>query len=217
MAAQSSSSALSVADVQARSAALTALGMEAAYCRRCGLASAGGATRVVMGAGAVDARIVIVGEAPGLNENERGVPFVGRAGVLLNECLHRAGYGPDTRSARDAVFVTNVVKHRPPMNRDPYDSEVKACNVWLLSEARILQPVAVVAVGNTAARRLLTGVVNPTASIGQLRGRRYQLRASFCFPTYHPAAALRNSALTELIVEDLRHAREFVEEEGGEG
>jgi DNA polymerase len=155
----------------------------AAGCTACSLA--GGRTQVVFGDGRPDARVVIVGEAPGADEDLQGRPFVGRSGQLLERILDE-----EAGLRRSDCYITNVNKCRPPGNRDPLPAEVEACRPWLDQQMLALRPVVVLTLGNFAARALL----QTKDGITRLRGRTYPFGTSTLVPTYHPAAALRGNA-----------------------
>jgi len=158
------------------------LAARAATCTACGLAV--GRTQVVFGDGPHTARVVIVGEAPGADEDIQGRPFVGRSGQLLERVLlEEAGL------KRHDCYITNVNKCRPPGNRDPEPAEVAACRPWLDAQMRTLRPDVVLTLGNFASRALL----QTKEGITRLRGRTYPFGASTLVPTFHPAAALRGS------------------------
>jgi DNA polymerase len=167
---------------------------EAATCTRCPLAE--NRTKVVFGAGDADADLMFVGEAPGAEEDRRGLPFVGRAGALLNELLAEIGL------EREDVFIANTVLCRPPGNRDPQPSEIETCNPWLEQKIQLIEPVVIATLGNFATK-LLTG--NPTG-ITRVHGapQVHELggRTVFVMPLFHPAAALRTPALRETLAED---------------
>lgn len=164
-------------------------------CSLCGLRS--GASRVVPGAGHVLSPLVLVGEAPGKEEDERGLPFVGRAGRLLDELLVKAGL------SRSAVYVTNVTKCRPPNNRAPTAAEVKACRRWLEKELELLEPEVIVALGSVA-YNFFGG-----SGIKKNRGRPFTFGKAVVIPTFHPSYLLRSGSreLVHLVVEDLRLAK----------
>lgn len=168
------------ADAPAR---LALLADEAAGCTRCGLAE--GRTQVVFGAGAPDADLMFVGEGPGAREDEQGLPFVGRSGQLLDQLL-REEVGLD----RSDCYIANVVKCRPPGNRDPKPDEIAACRPWLEEQLELIDPTVVVTLGNFAARLLL----DTDTGITKLRGQAYQFGGRHLVPTFHPAAALRGGA-----------------------
>jgi DNA polymerase len=167
---------------------------EASGCLRCPLSET--RTKVVFGAGNADADLMFVGEAPGAEEDRRGLPFVGRAGGLLNEML--AGIG----MSRDDVFIANVLKCRPPGNRDPQPLEIETCRPYLFEQVRLIEPRVVATLGNFATK-LLSG--NPTG-ITKVRGtpQVHELgsRTVFLLPLFHPAAALRTPAVAETLRSD---------------
>ncbi|HVR79359.1 MAG TPA: uracil-DNA glycosylase [Acidimicrobiia bacterium] len=152
----------------------------ALVCTQCGLAET--RTQVVFGVGDPQARLMFVGEAPGKNEDLQGEPFVGAAGRLLDSLLEEVGLG------RSDVYIANVLKCRPPGNRDPKAEEIDACKGYLREQIRLISPEVVVTLGNFATKLLL----NTEVGITRLRGRphRWWLDAVLV-PTFHPAAALR--------------------------
>ena len=152
---------------------------EAAGCERCGLA--GGRTQVVYGVGRPDADLMFIGEGPGFHEDRQGVPFVGAAGQLLDRML--AGVGIDRRD----VYIANVVKCRPPGNRDPQPDEIAACAPWLAEQLALVDPTVVVTLGNFATRFVLDRQV----AITRVRGQRFPVGGRVVIPTFHPAAILR--------------------------
>mgnify|MGYP003866164939 FL=1 len=164
---------------------LALLADEAASCTACGLAE--GRTQVVFGTGAPDADVVFVGEAPGAREDEQGVPFVGRSGQLLDRLL-----AEELGVERSDVYIANVVKCRPPDNRDPRPDEIAACRPWLAHQLDLVDPVVIVTLGNFASRLLL----DTATGITKLRGAdyRYGNPPRHLVPTFHPAAALRGGA-----------------------
>lgn len=160
---------------------LEALRDEALGCRRCPLATAG-RTRVVFGSGDPDAELMFVGEGPGAEEDRRGLPFVGRSGQLLDRLLaEELGIG------RDRVYIANVVKCRPPGNRDPLPVEIEACRGYLEAQVRLVDPAVVVTLGRFAGQVLL----GTTEGISRLRGRVFAFDGRVLIPTYHPAYVLR--------------------------
>ena len=164
-------------------ATLSELRSEALSCTRCQLA--GGRTQVVFGVGDPEADLMFVGEGPGREEDLQGEPFVGRSGKLL-DTLMRQEIGVD----RSQCYIANVVKCRPPGNRDPLPDEIAACRPFLEHQLDLITPVVVVTLGNFATRTLL----ETTEGIRKLRGRAYPFRGGHLVPTYHPAAALRGGA-----------------------
>jgi DNA polymerase len=183
-----------VADGEARREQLVEVYRQASICIRCPLAE--GRTNVVFGAGNSDADLLFVGEAPGAEEDRQGLPFVGRAGGLLNELLEGIGM------SREDVFIANVLKCRPPGNRDPHPDEIASCQPYLFRQVELIEPRVVCTLGNFATK-LLTG--SPTG-ITRVRGTPQQHliggRAVHVFPLLHPAAALRTPAMAETLRED---------------
>ena len=161
-------------------------------CTRCPLSR--GRTQTVPGEGNVLSDVLLVGEGPGAREDATGRPFVGPAGQLLTELLHSIGW------ERADVFITNVVKCRPPGNRDPEPGEIAACSSYLDAQEAALDPAVVVTLGRHSLQRYLPG-----ARIGAVHG---QLRRSYVgqhvFPMYHPAAALHQASLRETLFRDMR-------------
>jgi uracil-DNA glycosylase len=157
---------------------LEAVAAEAAGCTRCRLHQS--RTQVVFGQGDPNADLMFVGEAPGFHEDRQGLPFVGPSGQLLNRLLEGIGL------RRQDVYIANVVKSRPPSNRDPLPDEIAACRPWLDAQIRLVDPKVVVTLGNFAAKTLL----ETTTGITRLRGRTYPFQGRVLLPTFHPAAAL---------------------------
>ena len=157
---------------------LEAVAAEAAGCTRCRLHQS--RTQVVFGQGDPNADLMFVGEAPGFHEDRQGVPFVGPSGQLLNRLLEGIGL------RRQDVYIANVVKSRPPSNRDPQPDEIAACRPWLDAQIRLVDPKVVVTLGNFAAKTLL----ETTTGITRLRGQTYSFQGRVLLPTFHPAAAL---------------------------
>jgi uracil-DNA glycosylase len=164
-------------------------------CRRCPLGSS--RTHAVPGVGPADAPIVIVGEAPGQNEDLQGEPFVGAAGKLLDQLLRGIGL------SRQDVFITNILKCRPPGNRDPQPDEATACSPFLEDQLRLIRPDVVLILGRHALGRLLPG----QDSITRVHGRVILKDGVTYIPIYHPAAALYNSFLMKPLEEDFRAVR----------
>jgi DNA polymerase len=173
-----------------RASQLQALADEAATCTRCGLSE--GRTNVVFGYGDPDADLMIVGEGPGQHEDEQGLPFVGRSGQLLDQLL-----GEIDLRREDNVYIGNVVKCRPPGNRDPRQDEIDTCKSYLREQLRLIDPKVVVTLGNFSSKLLL----RTETGITKLRGRAYEWWGRFLVPTFHPAAALRGSAR---VLEEMR-------------
>lgn len=170
---------------------------EVAGCIKCPLHQ--GRTHTVFGVGSRSARWLIVGEAPGVEEDRQGEPFVGRAGQLLNAMLRGIGL------AREEVFIANILKCHPPGNRDPQPSETGQCLPYLERQIALLQPRIMLAVGRIAAQNLLA----TDTPIGKLRGQRYAFGAARVplVVTYHPAYLLRSPAEKRKAWEDLKFAR----------
>jgi uracil-DNA glycosylase len=184
------------ADPRERRAKLVEVYREASGCERCPLSVT--RSNVVFGSGNSDADLIFVGEAPGAEEDRQGLPFVGRAGALLTELLSEIGLG------RDDVFIANVLKCRPPGNRDPQPVEVESCSPYLHQQVSLIEPKVVATLGNFATK-LLTG---SRTGITRVRGMP-QLhvlggRSVFVMPLLHPAAALRTPSLVETLREDFR-------------
>ncbi len=166
-----------------------------ADCTRCELHR--GRTQTVFGVGDPAARWMLIGEAPGVEEDRRGEPFVGRAGKLLDEMLRALGLG------RECVYIANTVKCRPPGNRDPAAAEALACRGFLDRQIELVGPSVIVAVGKVAAQNLLA----TEAPVGRLRGRRHQYGGIPLVVTYHPAYLLRSPTQKRLVWDDLCLAR----------
>jgi DNA polymerase len=183
-----------VTDATARASALREYGEATAGCTRCALAQ--GRTQVVVGAGHPDADLMFVGEAPGFHEDKQGVPFVGQAGKLLEQLL--AGIGLE----RSDVYIANVLKCRPPGNRDPQPDEIEACESHLFRQIELIQPRVVATLGNFATKLLSGRPLGITRVHGQpqevaLGGNRVTL-----YPLYHPAAALYTPSMLTVLQED---------------
>ncbi len=168
-------------------------------CVRCALHE--GRQHVVFGEGDVGARVVCVGEAPGSVEDETGRPFVGRAGQLLDLLLQSIGL------RRDEVYICNVLKCRPPRNRNPHPEEIAACSPFLLQQIDLIDPAVIVAFGSFAAQTLL----GTRESIGRLRGRTHLYGRHPLVVTYHPAASLRNPGWKRPTWEDLQIVRRVLD------
>ncbi|MCA1831648.1 MAG: uracil-DNA glycosylase [Actinomycetota bacterium] len=158
---------------------LTELGGQAAVCTKCRLAS--GRTTVVFGSGAPDADLVFIGEAPGFHEDKQGLPFVGAAGQLLEQLLNGIGL------KRDEVYICNVLKCRPPGNRDPMADEIEACTPYLREQIALIDPRVIVSLGNFATQYLLGRKIGIT----RVRGQKIPLDGRTLIPVLHPAAVLR--------------------------
>jgi uracil-DNA glycosylase len=185
---------MSADDASERRERLVGLYREVAACTRCPLYET--RSKTVFGAGDADAELMFVGEAPGAEEDRQGLPFVGRAGQLLNELLVEIGL------SRERVFIANVLKSRPPGNRDPQPEEIAACEPYLWEQVRLIEPRVVCTLGNFATKLLTgspTGItkVRGTPQVHELGGRTVHL-----LPLFHPAAALRTPAVKQQLRED---------------
>ena len=189
-------------DVLNRRAALEAYAAEYSACTRCRLAQA--RTQVVFGVGDPDAELMFVGEAPGFHEDQQGYPFVGQAGKLLDRLLE--GIGLD----RKQVYIANVIKCRPPGNRDPQPDEIEACESHLFRQIELIQPRLVATLGNFATK-LLSGKPHGITRVhgkpqeATVGGRRVVL-----YPLYHPAAALYTPAMLRTLEEDFGRIPELL-------
>jgi DNA polymerase len=150
-------------------------------------------TQAVPGEGPEDARIMFIGEAPGFNEDKQGRPFVGAAGKFLDQLLGVAGL------SRQTVYITNVVKCRPPNNRDPMPDEIEACRKWLDRQIELIQPEVIVTLGRFSMNRFIPG-----ASISRIHGDPRVVDGITVVPMFHPAAALHQERYRSLIVEDFK-------------
>lgn len=148
-------------------------------------------TQGVPGEGDAHAEILLVGEAPGYNEDQQGKPFVGNAGQFLNEMLQASGY------SRDDVFITNIVKCRPPNNRDPEADEIAACHFYLQAQIALIKPLLIVCLGRHSMNYFLPGL-----RISQVHGQPKRRGNQVILPLYHPAAALHNASLRATLLED---------------
>jgi uracil-DNA glycosylase family 4 len=174
-------------------------------CRRCKLHQLG-RKQIVFGVGNANADLMFVGEAPGADEDAQGIPFVGRAGQLLTKIIEAIGL------SRDDVYIANVIKCRPPQNRNPEPDEVETCEPFLFRQIDTIKPKVIVALGTFAARTLLR-TLDP---ISRLRGRVYDYRGAKLIPTFHPAYLLRNPSSKREVWEDMKVARKLLQASGSE-
>jgi DNA polymerase len=188
-------SAMSPRREPASDASLEDLRADIGDCQRCKLAPC--RTNLVFGVGNPKARIAFVGEAPGGDEDRKGEPFVGRAGQLLTEIITKG-----MRLRREDVYICNVIKCRPPGNRNPEPDEVAACEPFLVRQLAIIGPEVIVALGKFAAQTLLRS----KTPITQLRGRWFDYHGIMLMPTFHPAYLLRNPGDKRLVWEDIQKA-----------
>ena len=179
--------------------ALSELYEGVAVCQDCELSRH--RTRVVPGEGLGDAALLFIGEAPGWHEDQQGRPFVGPAGKFLDELLASIGL------KREEVYIANVVKCRPPGNRDPLPLEMKACRKWLDRQIEIIKPKVIVTLGRYSLAQFLPG-----ASIGKVRGTARKKEGTIYFAMYHPAAALHQQSLRRIIEEDMRKIPSLLDE-----
>ncbi|MBX3235306.1 MAG: uracil-DNA glycosylase [Nitrospiraceae bacterium] len=169
-------------------------------CQRCKLAKLG-RSQVVFGVGNPHASIMFVGEAPGQNEDLKGEPFVGAAGKLLNDLLQSAGL------SRDEIYIANVIKCRPPNNRDPEPDEVDTCKPFLLQQIQMIRPKLVCTLGNWATQTLLERKVGIT----KVKAQAFYLKDFVIFPLLHPAAALHQGNLLPVLKEDFKKLKDFLD------
>jgi len=203
--AESARDAAPVTESPGPTGSLKDLAAVAAGCRKCGLRD--GCSQVVFGAGDPNADLMLVGEAPGRDEDRQGLPFVGRAGQLLDRILGAAGL------ERDRVYITNVVKCRPPSNRTPTLPEMAACLPLLQAQTRLIRPKLIVAMGSTA----LKAMVNPQARITRMRGTWQVWEGIPLLPTFHPAALLRDPGKKRPVWDDFKLLLARREELRGQG
>ena len=171
---------------------LNELREEVLECKRCPLYKS--RTNLVFGEGNPNADLMFIGEAPGQEEDLQGRPFVGRAGVLLSRIIKAMGL------RREEVYIANILKDRPPNNRNPKEDEIKACIGYLLEQIEIIRPRVICALGSFAAKELL----KEKRSISQIRGKFYNFKDIKLMPTYHPAYLLRNPQDKRLVWEDMK-------------
>ncbi len=177
---------------------MDALYEEISRCTRCPLHT--GRTRAVPGDGPLDAEIMLIGEAPGFHEDQQGIPFVGNAGKFLNELLEQAGI------SRDRIYITNVIKSRPPGNRDPLPEEVEACQGYLDRQIALIRPKIIVTLGRFSMARAF-----PNDKISAVHGQSRKVGDYIYFPMYHPAAALHQASLRSTVEEDFVRLRELLD------
>jgi DNA polymerase len=182
-----------IGGAEALAAIQTEIGPACTRCKLHGL----GRTKVVFGVGNPDADLMFVGEAPGGDEDVQGIPFVGRAGQLLTKMIAAINL------ERDQVYIANVIKCRPPGNRNPEPDEVETCEPYLFRQIDAIRPRVIVALGSFAAKALLRS----NESISRLRGRVYDFRGAKLIPTFHPAFLLRSPERKRDAWEDLKRAR----------
>ena len=167
-------------------------------CQRCALAKT--RTLAVPGEGPLDSEVMFIGEAPGVNEDRQGRPFVGQAGAFLEELLGEAGL------SRPEVYICNVLKCRPPGNRDPLPTEIEACNDYLSAQIRLIDPLLIVTLGRYSMSRFF-----PNQAISRIHGKPREANGRILVPMYHPAAALHQQRLRGTIIDDFRTLPELLE------
>lgn len=180
---------------------LAEVAVEAAGCTKCGLAN--GRTQVVFGVGNAEADVMFIGEAPGFHEDKQGEPFVGAAGQLLTRML-----GEVLGVARDDIYIANVIKCRPPGNRDPQEDEIDSCTPWLVEQVSLIQPRVIVTLGNFATKFVL----QTAQGITRMRGQTYPWHGRTVVPTFHPAAILRGGGESSRQFLEFRDDFELVRE-----
>jgi DNA polymerase len=171
-------------------------------CTRCKLHTLG-RKQIVFGVGNPDADLMFVGEAPGADEDIQGIPFVGRAGQLLTKMIEAMGFG------RDQVYIANVIKCRPPQNRNPEPDEVEQCEPFLFRQIESIKPKVIVALGSFAAKALL----KTQDPISRLRGRVYEYHGAKLVPTFHPSFLLRSPDQKKYAWDDLKRALAILDRE----
>jgi DNA polymerase len=160
-----------------------------------------GRTQVVFGVGNPSADLMFVGEAPGADEDVQGIPFVGRAGQLLTDIIEKG-----LKMPRSEVYIANVIKCRPPQNRNPEPDEIETCEPFLFRQIDVIKPKVIVALGKFGAQTLLR-TLEP---ISRLRGRVFEYRGSKLIPTFHPAYLLRNPSSKREVWEDMKLVRKLL-------
>jgi uracil-DNA glycosylase len=179
--------------------ALTEINQSVEHCQDCELAKR--RTRVVPGEGPENAQLLFIGEAPGWHEDQQGRPFVGPAGQFLEQLLSSIGL------KREQVYIANVIKCRPPGNRDPLPGEIQACNKWLNKQIDLIKPKMVVTLGRYSMARYF-----PNETISKIHGKAKKVNNIIYFPMYHPAAALHQGNLRKVIQEDMLKIPALLEE-----
>ncbi len=183
---------------QDRAAALAEIAEQIKTCRLCDLYQ--GTNNAVPGAGNIHAEIMFIGEGPGFHEDKQGLPFVGRSGDYLTYLLNLIGL------KREEVFITNVVKHRPPENRDPTNDEMAACKPYLDQQIALIDPMVIATLGRFSMARYF-----PSGKISQIHGQPKYEDGRAYYPLYHPAAVLRNPGLRRTMEEDIKRLLEVID------
>jgi DNA polymerase len=186
-----------------KQAALEQLREEIGECQRCKLSKE--RKHIVFGEGSPDASLMFIGEAPGKEEDIQARPFVGDAGKLLTKMIEKMGL------AREDVYIGNIVKCRPPLNRDPEEDEMKTCSPFIDRQIEIISPKVIISLGRISAQTLIATKI----PISKLRGRFYEYKGIPLMPTFHPAYLLRNPKDKWLVWEDMQKVLELLKEKGG--
>jgi DNA polymerase len=168
-------------------------------CKKCSLCET--AIQAVVGEGSLNSPIIFIGEAPGKNEDEQGKPFVGRSGKLLTEMIEELGY------KRSEVWIGNIIKHRPPKNRDPKPEEIKACRDFLTRQIAVINPKIIVTLGRFSFNYFVSD-----GKISSERGKLIEIGNFKVYPVYHPAAALRNKKFFNTLKSDFQKLSEILKE-----
>lgn len=175
---------------------------EVRNCTACPLAET--RTHAVPGEGPIDAEVLFIGEAPGMNEDRQGRPFVGQAGQFLTELIAAAGMG------RDEVYICNILKCRPPSNRDPMPGEIEACDDYLARQIDLIDPKVIVTLGRFSMSRYF-----PRQAISRIHGQEREVDGRIVVPMYHPAAALHQRNLRDTLLDDFRRLPALLERAQG--
>lgn len=177
---------------------LEKISKEISACTKCELCKS--AIQAVPGSGNPNAKIVFIGEAPGFYEDQQGVPFVGRSGKLLDFLLGQI------KLSRDDVWIGNIIKHRPPDNRDPSPDEISTCKAFLTRQLEAINPKVIITLGRFSMNYFL-----PNATISLAHGKPHQLGKYTLYPLYHPAAGLRNPSMKRQLIEDFLKIPDIIE------
>jgi uracil-DNA glycosylase len=197
---QISPSSEKIYSLQDKKHVLAELKEAALNCTQCGICRS--RRNVVFGEGSVDAKLMFIGEAPGMQEDIQGKPFVGKAGALLTKIIEAIGI------KRDDVYIANCLKCRPPQNRNPLPSEIFACRDFFLKQIEIIGPKVICCLGKFAAQTVLMS----EEPISSLRGKFYELSGIKVMPTFHPAYLLRNPQDKRMVWEDMKKIRDYLKE-----
>ncbi len=181
-------------------ARLSEMAADVAGCERCGLGKS--RKQAVFGTGNPETDLMFIGEGPGYDEDQQGIPFVGKAGQLLTKIINAIELD------REDVYITNIVKCRPPGNRDPLPEEAGACHPYLSEQIRLIQPKIICTLGRHASQVIL----KTTESISRLRGKFHSINGIMIMPTYHPAYLLRNASGKRPVWEDMQKIRDYLKE-----